>query len=137
MASIKWSNLNKYSLVLVEFGNPINDLDLDNEETYRYGLNSTHEFSYLHMAIVVSNEILSNEIAVVPLTSYKIGDEKYPSNIIIDTQQYGYLVKHKTTIKTNHIRSIDKKKRVKKIVKQYISKTLKSIISETLRKSIG
>ena len=137
MSSIKWSTLHKYSLVLVEFGNQKNNLNLDDNSTYMYGLNLGNEFCYTHMAIVISSEILSNEIVVIPLTTYKLGDENYSSNIIIDTNKYGFMVNHKTTIKTNHIRSIDKKRRIKKIIKPYISKTLKIKISETIRKNIG
>ena len=43
------------------------------------------------------------------------------------------MVQNKTTIKTNHIRSIDKKKRVKQIIKPYISKTLKLKLNEAIR----
>lgn len=137
MASVKWSEFNKYSLVLVEFGNNKTNFNEDDEQSYRYGINLGFEFCYQHMAIVVSNEVKSDEIAVVPLTSYKNGDENYPSNIIIDIDKYGHMVKNKTTIKTNHIRSIDKKKRVRKIIKPFISKTLQLKIEEALKKSIG
>ena len=99
MASIRWSDLHKYSLIWVEFGNNITDLDCDDELSYLYGLNTGHEFCYRHMAIVVSNDIKANIISVVPLTSYKINDEKYFTNVVIDTDKYGYMVKNKTTIK--------------------------------------
>jgi mRNA-degrading endonuclease toxin of MazEF toxin-antitoxin module len=137
LASIRWAELHKYSLVLVHFGNNKNDFDEAEEESYRFGLNLGHEFCYLHMAIVVSNEVRADEVAVAPLTSYKYGDENYPSNVIIDTDKYGYIVQNKTTIKTNHIRSIDKKKRVKKIIKSFVSKTLQLKIEEALKRSIG
>lgn len=137
MASIRWStDLHKYSLVLVEFGNNKEILDCDDENSYSYGLNLGSEFCYTHMAVVVSNEIRANEILVVPLTTYKFGDENYPTNVIIDIDKYGHMVKHKTTIKTHHLRSIDKKKRIKKILKPFISKTLKMKINEALRKNI-
>jgi mRNA-degrading endonuclease toxin of MazEF toxin-antitoxin module len=121
----------------VEFGNNKTKLDKQSEETYRFGLNLGHEFCYQHMAIVVSNEVRADEIAVVPLTTYKNGDENYSSNVIIDIDQYGHILQNKTTIKTNHIRSIDKKKRIKKIIKPFISKTLQLKIEEALKKSIG
>jgi len=126
-------DLHKYSLVWVEFGNNKTDLDCDNDSSHTYGLNMGHEFCYRHMAIVISNDVRADEIVVVPLTSYKYGDEKYPSNVIIDIDKYGYMVKNKTTIKTNHIRSIDKKKRVKQVIKPYVSNTLKLKISEAMR----
>jgi mRNA-degrading endonuclease toxin of MazEF toxin-antitoxin module len=134
---IRWADLNKYSLVWVEFGNRKDDLDCDDINSYSYGLNMGHEFCYRHMAIVVSSEVYSDEIVVVPLTTYKRGDENYPSNIVIDVDKYGYMVQNKTTIKINHLRSIDKRKRVKKIIKPFISKTLKLKINEVLLKSIG
>jgi mRNA-degrading endonuclease toxin of MazEF toxin-antitoxin module len=137
MASIRWIDLNKYSLVLIEFGHHKTKFKEDIEETYRFGLNLGSEFCYQHMAIVVSTEVKADEIAVVPLTTYSEGDENYPSNIIIDVDKYGHMVEHKTTIKTNHIRSIDKKKRIRKIIKPFISKTLQLKIEETLKKSIG
>ena len=131
--AVKWMDLHKYSLVWVEFGNNKNSFDSDDESTYRYGINLGHEFCYRHMAIVISNDVRADEIVVAPLTSYKYDDEKYPSNLIIDTDKYGYMVQNKTTIKTNHIRSIDKKKRVKQIIKPYISKTLKLKLNEAIR----
>jgi len=136
MGSIKWSNLNHYSLVLVEFGNHQNSLDFDDEHSYKNGLNLGCEFCYKHMAIVVSKEIIADEIIVIPLTTYKYGDENYPSNIVIDSNLYGYMVQDKTTIKINHIRSIDKKKRVKKIIKSFISKTLQLKIEEKMKNLI-
>lgn len=131
--AVKWMDLHKYSLVWVEFGTNKNSFDNDDESTYRYGINLGHEFCYRHMAIVISNDVRADEIVVAPLTSYKHGDENYPSNIIIDIDKYGYMVQNKTTIKTNHIRSIDKKKRVRKIIKPYISNTLKLKINEAVR----
>jgi len=136
MASIKWMDLHKYSLVLVEFGSNKHHFNSEDEDSYNYGLNLGCEFCYKHMAIIVSNEVNASEILVVPLTSYKYGDENYPSNIIIDTDSFGYIVNNKTTIKTHHLRSIDKKKRIKKIIKPFISKTLKKKINEALRKNI-
>jgi uncharacterized protein YifN (PemK superfamily) len=137
LASIRWAELNKYSLVLIEFGNNKNKFDENDERTYTYGVNLGYEFCYTHMAIVVSNEVKADEIAVIPLTSYKDGDEKYPSNVIIDIDKYSYMLRNKTTIKTNHIRSIDKKKRIKQIIRPFISKTLQLKIEEALKRSIG
>ena len=133
--SIRWADLNKYSLVWVEFGSNKNNFDCHDESSHRYGLNMGHEFCYRHMAIVISNEVKADEIVVVPLTTYKDSDEKYPSNIIIDIDQYAYMVQNKTTIKTNHIRSIDKKKRIKEIIKPFVSKTLKLKINDAIRKN--
>ncbi len=133
--AIRWAELYKYSLVWVEFGTPKTYLDVDNESTYRYGVNLGHEFSYRHMAIVISNNYKDDVISVVPLTTYKTGDENYKTNIIIDVGKYSHMVENKTTIKVNHIRSIDKKKRVKKIIKSFISKTLQYKIQDAIRKN--
>jgi mRNA-degrading endonuclease toxin of MazEF toxin-antitoxin module len=100
-----------------------------------YGLNLGHEFSFRHMAIVVSNDIKASVMAVVPLTSYRDGDENYATNVVIDPMQYGYMVQNKTTIKIGHIRNIDKKKRIKKIIKPFVSKTLKIKIKEAIKRS--
>ncbi len=132
--AIRWANLHKYSLVWVEFGNNKSDLDCKDVDSYTFGLNMGHEFCYRHMAIVVSNDVHANEIAVVPLTTYKNGDENYTTNIIIDVDRYGDMVHNKTTIKVQHIRSIDKKKRVRKIIKTFVSKTLQLQINEAIKK---
>ena len=131
--AVRWMELHKYSLVAVEFGNNKSDLDCYKDSTYTYGLNMGCEFCYRHMAIVLSNDVLAQEIVVVPLTSYKMGDEKYLTNVIIDTDHYSHMVQNKTTIKTNHIRSIDKKKRIKQIIRPFISKTLQLKINEAMR----
>jgi uncharacterized protein YifN (PemK superfamily) len=133
--SIRWADLHKYSLVWVEFGSPKDDLECSDATTYTYGLNMGHEFCFRHMAIVVSNNIKADVVAVVPLSSYRSGDENYITNIVIDVDKYGYMVKNKTTIKIGHIRNIDKKKRVKKIIKPFVSKTLQMKINEAIRKS--
>jgi len=133
--AIRWANLHKYSLVWVEFGNRKVDVECDNERTYAYGINMGHEFCYRHMAIVVSNNIKADVIAVVPLTTYRDGDENYITNIVVDVDKYGYMVKNKTTVKIGHIRNIDKKRRIKEIIKPFVSKTLQLKINEAIRKS--
>jgi len=133
--AIRWIELNKYSLVWVEFGNPKSAYDVDDERTIHYGLNLGREFSYRHMAIVISNNILDDTIVVAPLTTYKNGDERYSTNVIIDIDKYSHMVYNKTTIKVGEVRSIDKKKRIKKIIKPFISKTLQLKINEAIRKS--
>lgn len=133
--SIRWIELNKYSLVWVEFGNNKDDMDCYNDATHTYGLNMGHEFCYRHMAIVVSNDIKADVVAVVPLTSYRTNDENYITNIVLDVDKYAHMVQNKTTIKVGHIRNIDKKKRIKQIIKPFISKTLQLKINETIRKS--
>lgn len=137
MASIKWSDLHKYSLVLVEFGNHLNQIDCDHNKSYMDGINIGSEFCYEHMAIVVSHDPTSGEIAVVPLTTYRHGDEKYHSNIVINPHEYGRIVNNVTTVKVGHIRSIDKKKRITKLIRPYVSKTLQMKIGEAISKSIG
>lgn len=129
--SIRWSQVNKWSLVYVDFGIPkhhIEDLCFDK---ITYGVNLGSEFSYLHMAIIVSN-IKDETIAVVPLTTYSKGDENFQTNIVINDKDYGHMVQHQTTIKINHLRFIDKRKRVKKLIKPFISNSLKIIIRDRL-----
>lgn len=134
--AIKWNDLNRWSLVLVEFGNHVFDIDANKEDTYSTGLNIGYEFCYLHMAIVVSNPRDTNIITVLPLTTYKHNDENYKTNIVIDIDKFGHMVDHKTTIKAEHLKSIDKKKRVKKIIKGFVSKTLQEKIRDCLKESI-
>lgn len=136
--SIKWNDLYKYSLVLVEFGNPKDKLDIDNDKTYTHGINLGHEFCYKHMAIVVSNKVKDvNTISVIPLTSYKDEDENYKTNIIVDIGKYQNIVDKKTTIKTSLLTHIDKKIRIKKIIKPYISKLLQKEIGKAMEESFG
>ncbi len=133
--AIRWADLNKYSLLWVEFGNKKEDLDCEDTRTYTHGLNMGHEFCYRHMAIVVSNDVKADIIAVVPLTTYREGDENYRTNVVIDIDRYGHIVENKTTIKVSHIRNIDKKRRVKDVIKPFISKTLQMKINEAIKKS--
>jgi hypothetical protein len=61
---------------------------------------------------------------VVPVTTYKDGDENYTNNVIVDYGEYGRLFEWKSTIKVDHIRKIDATLRVKKIRRVFISKPL-------------
>ena len=67
----------------------------------------------LRPAIVLQHDALNknaNTIVVVPITS-KIYGKKYPMHVLIE----GFGLNKKGTIKVEHIRSIDKKRIVKKI----------------------
>ena len=85
MSGVRWADLYRWSLVEVEFGVPKKDIvdqdcaDLNME--YLYGVNSNNEFSYRHMAIVISKNIRNSNITVVPLTEAKIEDKSNPSRV--------------------------------------------------------
>lgn len=49
-----------------------------------HGLNLLHEFSYYHMAFLLTNKV-NKVVAVVPITEYKLRDDDYPDvNIILE-----------------------------------------------------
>jgi len=106
VASVKWSELYRWSLVEVEFGTPkkdVNDKDCaDLNRDYVYGINSNNEFSYRHMAIILSKNVKNSTITVVPLTEAKHGDENNISRIVLDHQKYKYfLYKEKKNFKSD------------------------------------
>ena len=127
MAGIRWADFHKWSLVWVKFGN---SKQKDSEP--RYGLNLGTEFSYRHMAVVVSYKLGDSHAIVVPLTTYNQGDEYYKTNIIIKRAKYPYLVSNDSTILVDKIRHIDKKLRIKKIEKSFIPHPLKREIQKAM-----
>lgn len=92
-----------------------------------HGLNLLHEFSYCHMAFILTNK-LNKVVAVVPITEYKDRDAKYHDvNIILERDDFGLNLVKKSTIKLDQLRFVDKS-RVIKVEKKYINKTLKHLI---------
>ena len=83
---IKYSDIETGSLIWVNFGETkhlfLKEMERQlKEECFNiqdcpHGLNLLHEFSYYHMAFLVSNKF-NDTVAVVPLTEYKHDDEKY------------------------------------------------------------
>ncbi len=127
MAGIRWADFNKWSLVWVEFGN-----SKQKEDEPHFGLNLGTEFSYRHMAIVVGYKLGDPHAIVVPLTTYKMNDERYKTNVGISREKYPYLVKNNSTILVDKIRHIDKKMRVKKIERSFIPHPLKREIQKAM-----
>jgi len=89
LASVRWADLQRWSVVEVEFGTPkkdiIDDLDcVDVIKNYNKGINSNNEFSYKHMAIVLSKNLENSNITVVPLTEAKEEDIDNKSRVILD-----------------------------------------------------
>ncbi|PLY10004.1 MAG: hypothetical protein C0626_06915 [Arcobacter sp.] len=96
-------------------------------EDYPHGLNLLHEFSYYHMAFLLTNKV-NKVVAVVPITEYKDRDNDYPDvNIVLEKKDFGLNLIKKSTIKLDQLRFIDKS-RVLKVEKKYINKTLKNLI---------
>lgn len=92
-----------------------------------HGLNLLHEFSYLHMAFLLTNKV-NKIVAVVPITEYKDRDDDYLSvNIVLEKNDFGLNLIKKSTIKLDQLRFVDKS-RIIKVQKKYINKTLKHLI---------
>lgn len=118
MASVRWADLHRWSLVWVEYGTPkkdilaIDDLDcVDCSSKYKHGVNHDNEFSYLHMGIVISKNITNSSITILPLTETKIGDLENISRVVLLKKDYSFINKDTT---------IEKKKRVIKIELKWI-----------------
>ena len=140
MASVKWSELFRWSLVEVEFGVPkkdiTDDLDcVDINSNYRFGINSNNEFSYRHMAIVLSKNLENSSITVVPLTEYKHGDNDNKSRVVLNHIKYKYFLYKDTSILIDHITTIEKKVRVKKIVLKWIPTPIRRQIQKAMLQS--
>ena len=97
-----------------------------------HGLNLLHEFSYYHMAFLVSNKF-NDTVAVVPLTEYKHDDEKYTNlNIVLDVNDFKLTLMKKSTIKLDQLRFIDKT-RIVQVERKLISKTLKNLLEKKIQ----
>lgn len=139
---IKYYEIETGSLVWVEFGET-KHLFLEKmrkefkEESFNildcpHGLNLLHEFSYKHMAFMISNKY-NDTVAVVPLTEYKFGDENFKdSNIVLNVKDFGLSLMKKSTVKLDQLRFIDKT-RIIKVEKKLISKTLKNLIEKKVQ----
>lgn len=138
MASVKWTDLYRWSLVWVEYGTPKKDIHatddiecVDCNSKYRHGVNHDNEFSYCHMGIVISKNITNSSITVVPLTETKIGDESNPSRIVLDKNEYNFINKN-TTILIDNIITIEKKKRIVDIKLKWIPAPLRRKIQKAM-----
>ncbi len=138
---IKYNDIETGSLVWVNFGETKHLFlskmeELLKEECFSlqdcpHGLNLLHEFSYFHMAFLVSNKF-NDTVAVVPLTEYKPEDEKYLNlNIVVDVKDFGLTLMKKSTIKLDQLRFIDKV-RIIKVERKLISKTLKNLLEKKI-----
>lgn len=92
-----------------------------------------HEFSYKHMAILISNK-LNDTVAVVPITEKKENDEKFFDYNIVLTKgnNFSLPLTKDSTIKIDQLRFIDKT-RVVSVEKKYISKTLLHLINKKVQ----
>ena len=97
-----------------------------------HGLNLLHEFSYYHMAFVVSNKV-NDTIAVVPITEYKENDEKFKElNIVLEVKEFGLPLIKKSSVKLDQLRFIDKS-RVIKVERKLVSRTLKNLLKKKIQ----
>jgi len=137
MASVKWSELYRWSLVEVEFGTPkkcvTDDFDcVDIAKNYIHEINTNNEFSYRHMAIVLSKNIRNSTITVVPLTEFKIGDEKNNFRVVLKAREYKNFLYKDTTILVDNIITIEKKIRIKKIVLSWLPVPIRRKIQKAM-----
>ncbi len=136
MASVRWADLYRWSLVEVEFGTPKKDvLDKDCADInrdYVYGINSNNEFSYRHMAIVISKNIRNSSVTVVPLTEAKEGDKDNISRVFLEHRKYRKFLYKDTSILIDNIITIEKRVRIKRIILSWIPKPLRRKIQKSM-----
>ena len=139
MASVKWAELYRWSLVEVEFGTPKKDIIdkdcVDINRDYIYGINSNNEFSYRHMAIVLSKNLENSTVTVAPLTEAKHGDEDNISRIVLDHKKYKYFLYKDTSILVDNMVTIEKKVRIKRIVLKWIPLPIRRKIQKAMLQS--
>lgn len=139
---IKLYDIEVGSLVWVEFGETKHIFLQKMERQFKeecfslvdcpHGLNLLHEFSYFHMAFIVSNKI-NDTVAVVPVTEYKENDEKFEKlNIILEEKEFGLPIIKKSTIKLDQLRFIDKT-RIVKVERKLVSRTLKNLLKKRIQ----
>ena len=99
----------------VAFGEPINHLEQKNYQIEDieslYGVNLYREFGEYHRCVIISKARFNygGTILVIPISSYKEGDEKLDFKIVIDKdKQTKRFLRHKSSILVSHIRSISK-----------------------------
>ena len=137
MASVKWSELFRWSLVEVEFGTQKKYIEcdlgcVDVRNRYYHGINADNEFSSRHMAIVISKHIRNNTVTVLPLTEASQDDKRNTNVLILEQKDYRYFLHKDTKVLTDHPLTIDKKARIKKIKMQYIPLPLRRKIVRKL-----
>ena len=139
MASVKWADLYRWSLVEVEFGTPKKDIAdkdcADINKDYIYGINSNNEFSYRHMAVVLSKNLENSNVTVVPLTEARHGDENNISRVVLDHKKYRYFLYKDTSILVDSIITIEKKVRIKRIVLKWIPLPIRRKIQKAMLQS--
>jgi len=80
----------------------------------------------------MSNKV-NDTVAVVPITEYKVNDEKYKElNIILKEKEFGLPLIKKSTVKLDQLRFIDKS-RVVKVERKLVSRTLKNLLKKKIQ----
>jgi len=139
--AVKWSELQRYSLVEVELGFPKNLIEKKEcvdlyENEYYHGINIGGEFSYRHRAIVISKSVKGSKVGILPITEWNpmknYTVEQFNTNLFIKRDNYkSYFVKD-SIILIDEIKTIDKKIRVKKIIHRKIPLSLIKLISQKI-----
>ena len=139
--AVKWSELQRYSLVEVELGFPKNLIENKEcvdlyENEYYYGINVGGEFSYRHRAIVVSKSVKGSKIGVLPITEWNpmknYTQEQFNTNLFVKQNDYKSYFTKDSIILIDEIKTIDKKMRVKKIIRRKIPFSLIKLISQKI-----
>jgi len=137
MASVRCADLQRWSLVDVEFGTPkrdiFGDLDcVDLKDKYRHGINSNNEFSYRHMAIVLSKNLENSSLTVVPLTEAKDGDIDNISRVVLEHHKYKLFLHKDTSALVDNITTIEKKTRIKRIILKWVPLPIRRKIQKAM-----
>jgi len=138
---VKWSELQRYSLVEVELGFPKNLIKQKEcinlyKDEYYHGINVGGEFSYRHRAIVVSKSVKGSKIGILPITEWNpmknYTQEEFNTNLFIKRDNYKAYFEKDSIILINEIKTIDKRVRVKKIIRRKIALSLIKLISQKI-----
>lgn len=137
MANVRWADLQRWALVEVEFGTPrkdiIGDFDcVDIASRYNHGINSNNEFSYKHMAIVLSKNLENNNLTVVPLTEAKDGDKENHSRVVLEYDRYRAFLYKDTSVLIDNITTIEKKVRIKRLVLKWVPLPIRRQIQKAM-----
>jgi mRNA-degrading endonuclease toxin of MazEF toxin-antitoxin module len=138
MASVRWADLYRWSLVWIEYGTPKKDIHATDDiecvncnSKYRHGVNHDNEFSYKHMGIIISKNIKNSSVTVVPLTETKPGDENNPSRVILKKND-NFFINKDTTILVDNIITIEKQKRIVDIKLKWIPTPIRRKILKSM-----
>lgn len=133
-------NFLQWEIIFLDFGEYIAKFRANtNYQTTDFGegINIGCEFSEPHMAIIISPNPLNRgeNIIVVPITEYTVGDDRHWDKIVLEKSDFNFLSK-KSSINIGAIRSVSKD-RVSGIVRPYINRDIQKEIKKKLCSFVG